>query len=362
MTATYSYFMTSSTIGLGLAILGSLAVAFLLTRSEPDSGDWWLPIVASVIAFILFFIVTLCGFIKEKNEPAWLLAMGLMPLEFYLIRSFQYCRLCTTRRNDLKAQLTQIGSLPGGARRPFSFFWSALTDDSYSEAKRCIKKLGQLKAVELFESLVIEHKDTLERKRGQSSYFDEYNRLQDGGWRKHAAYFIQHVAAPIIKDSNLPSPYIGMEWMPVLNKIITEQQPISTRGALEIDDVETGVEYEFFIADMLRDDGWDIQMTPGSGDQGADVIATKSKFRVAIQCKLWSSTVGNASVQEVYTAKGFYKCDAGLVVSNAVYSRSARLAATSLSIPLVHHNYILSVMNNMLPESSLQQIGFGPAS
>lgn len=360
MTAFISY-ATNHGIALSLAILGSLTIAGVLARDEADDGDWWAPLVLSVIALVIYFVAAICGFTNEKHEPAWLLAMALMPIAFYVIRCIQYCRRYSRRHADLNNELNQIGSLPGGARRPLIFF-SALTDDAYSAAKHRIKKLGQLKAIELFESIVLDHKETLERKRGQSAYIDEYNRLQDGGWRKHAAYFIHHVATPIIKEANLPSPYIGMEWMPVLNKIITEQQPISMRGALDFQEVETGVEYEFFIADLLRDEGWEIQMTPATGDQGADIIATKQKFRVAVQCKLWSSAVGNASVQEVYTAKGFYQCNAGIVVSNADYTRHARRAATSLDIPLVHHDEIVKVLNDLVPVPSVQKIGFGPAS
>jgi hypothetical protein len=360
MTA-FTTLMSTPNISLILAVLGSLAVAAILAKEEPDSGDWWLPLFWSIAAFVVFFIAALCGLTNDKHEPAWLLAMVIMPFEFYLIRVIQYCRLCSKRRTELNRILNNLRPLPAGTKKPFNNLFSPLTEDAFEHALGKIKKCGEQKAIELFEALALEHRDTLERKRGQSTFIDEYNRLQDEGWKKHAAYFIYHVATPIIREANLPSPYTGMEWLPILTNIITEQQPLRTRAPLLIEDVESGVEYEVFVADLLRADGWEIQMTPATGDQGADVIATKNKFRVAIQCKLWSSPVSNASVQEVYTAKGFYQCDAGIVVSNADYTRSARHVATKLQVPLVHHDQIVKVMHDLAPKQSRPKLNFGSA-
>lgn len=109
--------------------------------------------------------------------------------------------------------------------------------------------------------------------------------------------------------------------------------------------VKNGVEYEHYVAWVLSSGGWTPQMTPGSGDHGADIIASRGGFRVAVQCKLYSSPVGNTSVQEVYSAKDFYGCHYAVVVSNAEFTRAARKISSSLGVALLHHDGLLKVIN-----------------
>ncbi|MDP8984639.1 MAG: restriction endonuclease [Pseudomonadota bacterium] len=56
--------------------------------------------------------------------------------------------------------------------------------------------------------------------------------------------------------------------------------------------------YEQMVADRLSDLGWSARLTKGSGDQGIDVIAEMREKKAVIQCKLYSSPVGNSAVQQ----------------------------------------------------------------
>src|SRR5262249_47835641 len=71
----------------------------------------------------------------------------------------------------------------------------------------------------------------------------------------------------------------------------------------------SGVEFETYVASLLDRLGYGVKGTPGSGDQGADLIATKSGKRIVIQAKRYSAPVGNGAVQEVISAKSFYEAD-----------------------------------------------------
>lgn len=65
-----------------------------------------------------------------------------------------------------------------------------------------------------------------------------------------------------------------------------------------------GHQFERFCADLLRKNGFvDVKITPGSGDQGVDIIAVKNGIRYAIQCKNYSSPLGNTPIQEVCAGK-----------------------------------------------------------
>ena len=85
-----------------------------------------------------------------------------------------------------------------------------------------------------------------------------------------------------------------------------------------------GSRFEYFCADILKKKGYEnVEVTKGSGDQGVDIIAERDGIRYAIQCKCYSSTVGNKAVQEVYAGKDFYRCQIGVVMTNNYFTKSA---------------------------------------
>lgn len=77
-----------------------------------------------------------------------------------------------------------------------------------------------------------------------------------------------------------------------------------------------------------------------SGDQGIDVIAEKSGTKVVIQCKLYSSNVGNSAVQEIIAGQIFENADFAAVVSNVDFTKSARQLASSSRVFLIHHEQL----------------------
>jgi len=98
------------------------------------------------------------------------------------------------------------------------------------------------------------------------------------------------------------------------------------------------IEYEHFIVNILNSSGWIARATTSTGDQGIDVIAEADNIKIVIQCKLYSSNVGNSAVQEIIAGKVFEKADYAAVVSNANYTRSARQLASSSGVFLMHHD------------------------
>lgn len=100
-------------------------------------------------------------------------------------------------------------------------------------------------------------------------------------------------------------------------------------------DAMDGHEFERFIASLLRRLGYqNVEVTRGSGDQGVDVLAEKDGVRYAIQCKCYSSDLGNTPVQEVNTGKAIYHCHVGIVVTNRYFTQSAQEAAKATGVLL----------------------------
>lgn len=121
--------------------------------------------------------------------------------------------------------------------------------------------------------------------------------------------------------------------------LYTERLANSTNvGAL--DDIDDSQMYEMAVSEEFESLGWDSHVTSGPGDQGANVVAEKAGIKLIIQCKLYTSPVGNKAVQEVAAAKGYFNGDAAVVVTNSEFTKSARQLASSLGVFLIHHSQI----------------------
>ena len=109
---------------------------------------------------------------------------------------------------------------------------------------------------------------------------------------------------------------------------------------IDIDNMN-GYEFERFCAQILQTNGfYDINVTKASGDQGVDVIALKDGIRCAIQCKRYSSNVGNKAVQEVVAGMQYYNCQIGIVMTNSYFTQSAKDLASRAEIILWDRDFL----------------------
>ena len=97
-----------------------------------------------------------------------------------------------------------------------------------------------------------------------------------------------------------------------------------------------GVDFENHLARLLRENGFtDVSGTPATGDQGADLIAKRNNKTIIVQAKRYDGTVGNKAVQEVASAVKFYGADEGWVITNSLFTKSAKILANKLGIRLI---------------------------
>jgi restriction system protein len=115
----------------------------------------------------------------------------------------------------------------------------------------------------------------------------------------------------------------------------------------------TGVEFETYLANLLRTGGFEVSGTPATGDQGADLIARKGSRTIAIQAKGYKQPVGNSAVQEVVAALRFYKADEGWVITNSVFTTSARELAHANKIRLIDGNDLKSFSTGLAERTAL---------
>lgn len=85
-----------------------------------------------------------------------------------------------------------------------------------------------------------------------------------------------------------------------------------------------GHEFEHFCALILLKNGFSqAVVTPGSGDQGVDILAVKDNIKYAVQCKCFATPLGNKPIQEVHAGKAFYSCHVGVVMTNSTFTPGA---------------------------------------
>lgn len=108
-------------------------------------------------------------------------------------------------------------------------------------------------------------------------------------------------------------------------------------------DAMDGHEFERWCAEALKSCGFvKVRVTPGSGDQGVDILAEKDGVKYAIQCKRYSSDLGNTPVQEVHLGKVFYKCHVGIVLTNQHFTAGAKEAAEASGVLLWDREWVKS--------------------
>ena len=106
-------------------------------------------------------------------------------------------------------------------------------------------------------------------------------------------------------------------------------------GEFPLFDGMDGHEFEYFCAEILKENGFsNVRVTPGSGDQGVDILATKDGIKYAIQCKNYASSLGNTPIQEVHAGKAFYNCHVGVVMTNSIFTTGAKELAKATGVLL----------------------------
>lgn len=158
-----------------------------------------------------------------------------------------------------------------------------------------------------------------------------------GSWGDRESQYRQLLREQLQGKESLPLPMWCFWFRLVLPDYFAyyhEQQknrpkPIHELGSL------SGVEFETHVARILRSGGFDVTATPATGDQGADLIATKGTRKVIIQAKRYNQPVGNHAVQEVVAAIRFYRGTEGMVVTNSTFTPGARALAEQNEIVLI---------------------------
>lgn len=111
----------------------------------------------------------------------------------------------------------------------------------------------------------------------------------------------------------------------------------------------SGHEFERFMAQLFRKQGYSVKQTSGSGDQGTDLLVDIDGRKIAVQLKRWRMPVGNKAVQETFTGMFLYEAQEAWLITTSSFTKSAREAARKTNVHLIDGEELTDWMRS-LPE------------
>jgi len=122
--------------------------------------------------------------------------------------------------------------------------------------------------------------------------------------------FFQRVPALTVEQARLAE----ME----RQRLLAEEEKRKTVAGLKSIDP---TDFESAVASLYQALGYNVHLTPGSGDQGIDIVLTKDEERIAVQCKRYGRVVPISHVREFY-GSFMGEFSRGIFVTSATFSRN----------------------------------------
>lgn len=111
-----------------------------------------------------------------------------------------------------------------------------------------------------------------------------------------------------------------------------------------------GIQFEHFLKSLFIRQGFQVTMTPGSGDQGVDLILNNGSRKIAIQAKRYNvnSKVSVPAIQEVYTGKQVYGCNEAYVITTSFFTNQAIIMGNKVGVKLIDRNGLQKLLNGKM--------------
>ena len=127
-------------------------------------------------------------------------------------------------------------------------------------------------------------------------------------------------------------------------------------------------DFEKFIAELFKDEGYDVVLTPSSRDGGKDLYVTKvdnvADIRFIVECKRYRppNKVGVQVVRQLYGVVQYERVSGGIIVTTSYFTRAATDFSTDLQYQLFlrDFDYLSRWLNKGMIENNLpgQSTGF----
>lgn len=132
----------------------------------------------------------------------------------------------------------------------------------------------------------------------------------------------------------------------IISKLFTL---LSSQKSIFIRDIDNmgGEEFEIYLENLFKKYKYHVERTQYSGDYGADLILHRDGMKTIVQAKRWNNKVGVKGVQEVVAARGHYRADLALLVTNSYLTKQAHNLARSNNVEVWDRDKLLKVMKKV---------------
>lgn len=127
----------------------------------------------------------------------------------------------------------------------------------------------------------------------------------------------------------------------VLIKKFLYKKKLLASGIYEIDQMK-GTTFEDYLESLFHAKGYKVRQTPKTGDYGADLIVIIENKKVAVQAKRYKNKVGIKAVQEISSAKNYYKADEVWVITNNYFTQAAMNLAKANDVILIDRDKLVN--------------------
>jgi len=129
--------------------------------------------------------------------------------------------------------------------------------------------------------------------------------------------------------------------------INTNKELLALKSGIRKVDAMNPYNYEEYVGQLFKADGFKVEVTKKSGDSGADVIAEKGTRRICVQVKHYTVKVPFKAVQEVVPAMLLYRCNEACIVTNSYFTRQARQNAEKMNVDLIDREKLIGWINDI---------------
>lgn len=130
--------------------------------------------------------------------------------------------------------------------------------------------------------------------------------------------------------------------------------------ALRLSDM-SGVEFEEYVGELFEGMGYNVEHTKATGDRGIDLVMRKGNEHIAVQCKRWSSPVGEPVVRDFFGALVHSGAKLGLIVTTTVFTPQAKSFAEGKPIHLIDLDRLMEISRKSTPIKRNNDIPPSPA-
>ena len=110
----------------------------------------------------------------------------------------------------------------------------------------------------------------------------------------------------------------------------------------------SGTEFEEELAKLLKERGFNVQLTKHSGDGGVDIILLRNNIKTIIQCKAHCKPVSAAPLRQLNGVKSEFKAKGLVFASTSGVTKDAREFAERHRIQVWDAETICSIANNKI--------------